>query len=1694
MASFDSFANIDEWISDYYLTTSDRGETFENLVNARRREWEEYPGNPWERFSAVRSELALVLPQVEERNDAVAHVGINTGPESPVPAGDAEQPGTAQANRLLRRAFGYAESQEPLRFSAPGQLVTMQGSYRHGVLAVNLPFLDTPEALGSLVLPVREKDSPHIVYQDVFKAVGQAFLSDLEPAFAVLFAGQWVVLGERETWAQGRYLAINVALAVERQDERVKGELRHVVAALAFENTSQDAEGNCWWSQAREAAVNHSMKVSESLRGAVRDSIEIIGNDVLDRLRDQHRPAAGAAISAGAGVSAGANPADANPADANPAGATSADATSALSDSVGSATVLPDPASVDGDDLARQALRYLYRILFLLFAEASPELQILPVGDPDYQAGYSLSRLRDLILEPPASVAEEQGTHLYDSLQILFRLVNEGNNSSPASPDDSLPGLRFEALSADLFLPAATPLIDGVKLSNRALTDVLTNLLLTPETAKQDRGFISYASLGVSELGQVYEGLMSYRGLVAAEDLVEVAPNGEADKGSWLVSLDKIDDLPEESIVMSTQRSSAGELVSTRRIHRRGSFVFRQSSRDRERSASFYTPQVLTEFTVGQAIAELQAAGTITRAEDILQLDICEPALGSGAFAVEAVRQLATLYLDLRQEELGESIPADSYTRELQQVKSYIALHQVYGVDLNATAVELAEISLWLDTMTAGLQAPWFGLRLRRGNSLIGALHATYAPSQVVSGAYLHEPAKRSRLTFGSPQELAAGGSDADSGARLDTEDLVSGDSDTQRIFHFLLPSKGWGSAVEAKGLSKYAGDSIRELRTWRRSVQRKFTAKQLRRLAGLSERVEILWRFALRRIEIAEQQVHRDIPLWGRQTPTHTQAVSREQIEAELFENTSGAYGRLRLVMDAWCALWFWPLNLDETAEPKDAGTLFSVVGDPQEDREESDSGAANQNVRQQSGSRVSAPPSVDEWLDTLEAILGQADYARNIRPTQLRDYRAAGPDLVAGMDWEELASAESLAISTGGVQLSVPEIIAAHPWLQTVESIAAQQGFFHWDLDFATVFARGGFDLQVGNPPWVRPRSDEDGVLAEFDPRFAIFTRATQAKKREWREPILATPAGRRALVDSLAETAATSASLSSTPEYPHLVNQQSDLYRGFMERTWGNQAPTGIVSLIHPESHFGEVGAAALRREAYLRLRRHWQFVNELSLFDIHHLVSYGVHVYGNPLELPSFLQAVSLYHPQTVVDSLRHDGSGPAPGIKNDENKWDLRPHRDRIIQVDQNELQVWHAVMEGPETPVLDTRMVYTVNRDAANVLEKLAQQPRISRLELQSSRGWDETIDKTKGYFDRGWAVPDSWEDVILQGPHLGISLPMQKQPNETLRNNLDWTEIDIEAIPSDFIPATGYQPDPEKDSYAADYGTWKINGTQQPVRSFYRIAWRYMAANTGFRTLYPAIIPPGTAHVHGVATIGPTDSIRAAGAGAMASSLFDDFFFRVQQRANISATDFANLPLGDSPLLDDAARIYLRLNCLTSAYADLWEACTGEPWTPEVPIRNAAERRKAQIDIDAIAAINFGVTADELCSIYRTQFPVMRMRYDEVDFYDANGRLVENNIARAERSAIESGEGGTLSEEARTWVHPQSGVTYVFEYPFRVLDREADMRKAYEYWQGVATQKENKAARQEDAAAQPANLLSPKPNASIRPNEDGDR
>src|SRR5699024_6435931 len=103
-----------------------------------------------------------------------------------------------------------------------------------------------------------------------------------------------------------------------------------------------------------------------------------------------------------------------------------------------------------------------------------------------------------------------------------------------------------------------------------------------------------------------------------------------------------------------------------------------------------------------------------------------------------------------------------------------------------------------------------------------------------------------------------------------------------------------------------------------------------------------------------------------------------------------------------------------------------------------------------------------------------------------------------------------------------------------------------------------------------------------------------------------------------------------------------------------------------------------------------------------------------------------------------------------------------------------------------------------------------------------------------------------------------------------------------------------------------------------------------------------------------------------------------------------------------------------------------------GAEWTPDVPLRRDSDRRQALLEIDALVALSLGITADELVTIYRTQFPVL-YGYDHGKYlYDANGRLVPTSLQPTWRT-----KGDSMTVEERTAVHPGSGVAYTYELPF---------------------------------------------------------
>lgn len=912
---------------------------------------------------------------------------------------------------------------------------------------------------------------------------------------------------------------------------------------------------------------------------------------------------------------------------------------------------------------------------------------------------------------------------------------------------------------------------------------------------------------------------------------------------------------------------------------------------------------------------------------------------------------------------MGHRIDPEKYATELQKVKAYIALHRAYGVDLNSTAVELAEVSLWLNVMHRGLQAPWFGLHLRRGNSLVGARRSTYDFTSLgrAKKSWLKTPPTDRPLSHGAV-----------------------GDGE---IHHFLLPAGGWGAVADAKQAKELAPESAAAMKKWRSEIVKKPSSKQIDRLRALARRVERLWELSLRRLTISEREIARQIDVWGAGIEPVAEAVSREAVESELFD-PEGPYMRLRLVMDAWCALWFWP--------------LASSVEDVDEARHK--------------------PPSLDEWILTLEGLLGADGLKKGIEGQSM---------FHEALDsFKELSKLDEMERQFSGMK-PVWRLVAEHPWLGFGRDIAAVQGFFHWELDYAGVFHRGGFDLQVGNPPWVRPDWWESTALAETDPYFLLQEKIADKAFKIHRSKVLSSRDGLALYLGDLAIWAGNAAHLGSSVEHSVLAGIRTNLYMNFIERAWRNSQSAGIAALLHPEGHFSDPNASAFRTEIYRRLRRHWQFGNNLLLFaEIDNNVTFGVSVYGESGDI-RFMNMCTIQHPSTVDDSLDHDGQGDIPGIQYPSGGWDIRPHASRLAIIDRHVLSEWAQLFDAPGTPASEARLLRPLTRDHIEILARLAQQPlRLVDLGYRWSSLWNEKTAREDGFIEWRTGHANSWSEVILQGPNFTAGNPLIREPNNPCKSNKDWSKIDLTCALDSVIPQTNYHRACDKNRYNSHIPQWD----NRPATDYWRVAWRHMTQPGSERSLHAAIVPPGAAHVNTVYTLAiqdsaekaahinnvmaPTSLRRTALVAGLWVSLPLDYLVKVSGASKVNTEMIERFPTPfEHPCAPLLLLRILRLNCVTSDYAPLWSALfseafysdswttsfsiqsrnlssVGYEWTADTPLRSEFERRAALVEIDALAAIMLGLSSEQLALMFRAQFPVLR-KYEHEMYFDSTGQKI---------------------------------------------------------------------------------------------------
>ena len=1387
------------------------------------------------------------------------------------------------------------------------------------------------------------------------------------PRFLIVIGIDTIVLIDRNKWNEKRYLEFDLQEIFSRHETTTL----QAMSVLLHKDSLCPVDGNALIDTLDEQSRKHASGVSQDLKYALRESIEILGNEVIYDLSNRQ----------------GRN-------------------------------LIEEP--VDAGQLTIECLRYMYRMLFVLFIEARPELGYAPINEQVYASGYSLESLRD-IAESIRNDTEEvgEGFYLFETLSKLYELIYTGYPKDEAKYNKakSLESVHhifvIPPLKAHIFDPEYTPMLVKAKIRNSVMLRIIDRMSLTKKsTGKKGsrRGRISYANLGINQMGAVYEALLSYRGFIAEQDLYEVKKAGdnfnELDVG-YFVTAQELDQYTEEERVRYESGDKKGQL----RVHPKGEFIYRLAGREREKSASYYTPESLTQCLVKYALKELLKDKT---ADEILSLTVCEPAMGSAAFLNEAINQLAEAYIDRKQAELGETISHESRMDELQKVKMYIADNNVYGIDLNPVAVELAEVSLWLNTIYKGGYVPWFGTQLVNGNSLIGARRQVYHKNQLTATS------KGLRWYENAPERIPF--------VKLDASGRNIARSRYQ-VYHFLTGDPGMCDYTD-KVIKSLEPEKLKAMKAWNKKFTAAYSEDEFKSLIELSKLIDVLWREQIKARHDLEDATITALDVYGHKDTRFDRGQSIREKDKHLrgiykseHAQNAGAYARLKFAMDYWCALWFWPI------------------------------------------SQADLLPSRADFIFEMDLIL---------RGTMQTTLQYKQTDLF-GIEVEE----DDVMIQ----EVDLDQLCELFPRLALVRKIANDNKFMHWELEFADVFAdKGGFDLVIGNPPWICVRWNEQNLLSDSNPMFAVknltATQTAQQRSTSLKDQTVYT------MYFSEYETLAGEQNfLGAIQNYSDLIGMKSNLYKCFLPQAWQFGSNDGISAFVHPDGVYDDPKGGTLRNKLYPKLKYHFQFSNELRLFpEVHHSTIYSLNVYKNA-ENTGFESISNLFTVEAINQCYDSSIMGNIPGIKDENGNWNVNGHPSRVVHVGQKELELFANLFDDNDNwhearlPSIHSQELI----DVLNLINQYSHSIKNDKLVDMSTVMWDETKslrEKTTEVFE---GFPEDNISAILSGPNIGLANPLFKSCRKPCKLNSDYDIIDLTTMPADGIQRLKYTVS----CSVSDY----IN--KSPLSgeyiSDYRIVMREMIGLSAERCLLATIIPPQSGHILTVFGVKiKHDIFNIAGSFA---SVVSDYYIKAVGRNHMQMPILSSLPhiVGKfSKMVSVRAAL---LNSLNNRYAELWKreysaewatdswsksdprldnkrfsALTSE-WKWDTPLRTDYERRQALVEIDVLTAMALGMTLEQLKTIYRIQFPVLQ-QYEADTWYDANGRIVfttnrslvgvgfdrkewEGNVKGAPAGMV-------FTREIEDDTMPGGVVKRTIEYvaPFDKCDREQDYETAWKFFE----------------------------------------
>ena len=408
-------------------------------------------------------------------------------------------------------------------------------------------------------------------------------------------------------------------------------------------------------------------------------------------------------------------------------------------------TLLAHELEQDPDNVYRALLTVILRLVFLLYAEERDMLS----SDDTFVEYYSIVGLYERLREDaglhPDTMDDRYGA--WPQLLVLFRMVHDGAKCGD---------MRLPARRGDLFSPSRFPFLEGWHGSGAPqVTQAIEPPLVPDGTVYRvlekllvlDGERISYRALDVEQIGSVYETMMGFRlekatgrsvaiksqkkrGASTAIDLEALLEAAPASRARWV--RDRTDRKLTPTVIrpLRAARTVADLHAALARVvdaaatpdqAPKGAMIL-QPSDERRRSGSHYTPRELTAPIVERTlepVLERIGGGGMPEPAEILDLNVCDPAMGSGAFLVETCRYLAEKLVEAWKLHGGRPRVAEGED-ELVVARRVVAQRCLYGVDRNPMAVDLAKMSLWLATLAKDQPLTFVDHALRDGDSLVG--------------------------------------------------------------------------------------------------------------------------------------------------------------------------------------------------------------------------------------------------------------------------------------------------------------------------------------------------------------------------------------------------------------------------------------------------------------------------------------------------------------------------------------------------------------------------------------------------------------------------------------------------------------------------------------------------------------------------------------------------------------------------------------------------------------------------------------------------------------------------------------------------------------------------------------------------------------------------------------------------------------